>query len=151
MSLNLVQLIGLVAARPVRCDGEESWSLLIVTATPGGERRQRHRVVADGNLAATVTGLRVGQCVFVSGSLRRDERHRVTTLARELWAVGEALVEAAVPMAPHGHHASPREHQRSAHWRHVNRGTARERLCWVRATVVGRDLRAFPEPERRGR
>jgi len=134
--LNVIHLIVLVAARPSTTEPERACTVLLVTSSAHGEDRQRHRVVAYGRLAGTASGLTVGEPVFVAGRLERDERHRVITVARDLWAVSEPLLQVRPPAATEGHHASPRDHERAGHWRRINVATPRERLCWVRATVV---------------
>ena len=136
VSLNLIHLIGLVAARPSTREPERACTVLLVTCSSHGEDRQRHRVVAYGRLAGTASGLTVGEPVFVAGRLGHDERHRVITVARELWAVSEPPLQLRPPAATEGHHASPRDHERVGHWRRINVATPRERLCWVRATAV---------------
>ena len=51
------------------------------------------------------------------------------------------LIEPQEPSAPDrsagGTHASPAAHDRRGHWRTLGRGTARERMVWVRTTTVG--------------
>ena len=136
VSLNVVHLIGLVAARPAISEGERTCTVLVVTSSPNGADRQRHRVLVHGAVVGTATDLSVGELVFIAGRLGRDQRHRVITVARELWPVTDALLDVRAPGPTDGHHASPREHRRVGHWRRINIGTSRERLCWVRATVV---------------
>jgi hypothetical protein len=84
--------------------------------------------------------LGVGQQIFVTGTMQRDQRNRVIVVARELWPVGE-VPGGTESSASVGTHASPREHHRAGHWRRVSIGGPRERLVWVRTTTVGRDRR----------
>ena len=41
---------------------------------------------------------------------------------------------------PKGTHASPAPHERVGHFRRVGVGTDRERLVWIRPTLVSREL-----------
>jgi hypothetical protein len=115
-------------------------SVLIVTA--GGDRafRERHRVVVKRSITEVELALGVGQQIFVTGTMQRDQRNRVIVVARELWPVGE-VPGGTESSASVGTHASPREHHRAGHWRRVSIGGPRERLVWVRTTTVGRDRR----------
>jgi len=87
-----------------------------------------------------VTTFAVGETVYVRGRLGRfDDTRRVAVIAAEAWSI---LPPPAIPDLdgpPARTHASPVEHQRRGHLRHVGIGTPRERLVWVRpATVTGR-------------
>jgi hypothetical protein len=138
MSVNAVCLIGLVAVRPMWDDESSLASVLVVTAGGDGAFRERHRVAVGRSIADVALALRVGQQVFATGTLQRDHRNRVIVAARDLWPVADAP-GATEPSAGVGTHASPREHQRAGHWRRVSIGGTRERLVWVRTTIVGRD------------
>lgn len=133
--MNTVDLIGMLAARPVHDPVEECCAMLVVTSNPRHDVRERHRVVARGPLAAAASALAVGQTVFVTGSLQRDERRRAMVVARDLWPLEDApaMPDDALPV---GTHARPREHQRTGHWRRIGITTPRERLVWVRPTTV---------------
>ena len=54
------------------------------------------------DFAGTASGLTVGEPVFVAGRLGHDERHRVITVARELWAVSEPPLQVRPPAATDG-------------------------------------------------
>jgi hypothetical protein len=135
MGVNAVYIMGMVAARPVRDVTHERCALLVVTAELQGDTRARHRVIAEDGLVDVAATLVVGQSVYVTGRLQRDDSHRVIVVARDLWPLADAP-EPPSDAAPTGTHASPREHQRTGHWRRVGIGTRRERLVWVRATTV---------------
>jgi hypothetical protein len=134
MGVNVVYIMGMVAARPLRDATQERCALLVVTAELG-HARARHRVIAEDGLVDVAATLIVGQAVYVTGRLQRDDSHRVTVVARDLWPLADAP-EPPSDAAPTGTHASPREHQRTGHWRRVGIGTRRERLVWVRAATV---------------
>ena len=136
MSVNAVCLIGFVADRPTWDQESSLASVLVVTAGGDGALRGRHRVVVTRSSAGAVLALGVGQQVFVSGTVQRDQRKRVIVVVRDLWPVADAP-GATELNAGVGTHASPREHQRAGHWRRVSIGGARERLVWVRTTTVG--------------
>gem|GEM_PF-4147892 len=138
MSVNVVCLIGLVAARPTWDQESSLASVLVVTAGGDGAFRERHRVFVGRSITEVVLALGVGQQIFVTGTVERDRRNRVIVLARELWPIGD-VPGGTEPSASMGTHASPREHQRAGHWRRVSIGGPRERLVWVRRTTVGRD------------
>jgi hypothetical protein len=135
MGVNAVYIMGMVAARPLRHATQQRCALLVVTAELRGDARARHRVIAEDGLVDVAATLVVGQSVYVTGRLQRDDSHRVIVVARDLWPLADAP-EPPTNAAPTGAHASPREHQRTAHWRRVGIGTRRERLVWVRATTV---------------
>ena len=138
MSVNAVCLIGLVAVRPTWDQESSLASVLVVTAGGDGAFRERHRVVVKRSITEVELALGVGQQVFVTGTMQRDQRNRVIVVARELWPMGD-VPRGTEPSASVGTHASPREHQRAGHWRRVSIGGPRERLVWVRTTTVGRD------------
>jgi hypothetical protein len=138
VSINAVCLIGLVAVRPMWHQGSSLASVLVVTAGADGAFRERHRVVVERSITEVVLALGVGQQIFVTGTVQRDHRDRVTVVARELWPIGD-VPGGTASSASVGTHASPREHQRAGHWRRVSIGGPRERLVWVRTTTVGRD------------
>ncbi len=135
MGVNAVYLMGMVAARPFRDPEREQCALLVVTAESHGDVRARHRVLAMGELVNAAATLVVGQSVYVTGRLQRDGSQRVIVVARDLWPLTDAP-EPPSDAAPTSTHASPREHQRTGHWRRIGIGTRRERLVWVRATTV---------------
>jgi hypothetical protein len=151
VSLNVVHLLGLVVARPALDVAQRRCTLLVVTTPTVRDIHERHRVLAGGALATVAAELVVGQSVLVAGRLARDERGRVVSVARELWAVAEAPEAARGTPAIGRHHASPREHERAGHWRRIHTGTARERLSWVRATTVRGRSGAPAEPAGRVR
>jgi hypothetical protein len=136
VQVNAVYLIGLVAARPFPDPEQARCSLLVVTAAPHGTTLERHRVVADRDMAATAVALNVGQSLFVRGTLQRDGMRRTVIVARELWPLSHAP-DSSADAPSSGTHAAPREHERIGHWRRVGLNTLRERLVWVRATTVG--------------
>jgi len=138
VSVNAVCLIGFVAVRPMWDQESSLASVLVVTAGSDGAFRERHRVVVERSITEVVLALGVGQQIFVTGTVQRDHRNRVIVAARDLWPVADApgATEASAGV---GTHASPREHLRAGHWRRVSIGGTRERLVWVRTTIVGRD------------
>lgn len=140
MGINAVYIMGMVAARPLRDTTRDRCALLVVTAELQGDARARHRVIAEDGLVDAAATLVVGQLVYVTGRLQRDESQRVIVVARDLWPLEDAP-EPPADAAPTGTHASPREHLRTGHWRRVGIGTRRERLVWVRATTVSDDQR----------
>ena len=140
MSVNAVCLIGLVAVRPTWDQESSLASVLVVTAGGDGAFRERHRVVVKRSITEVELALGVGQQIFVTGTMQRDQRNRVIVVARELWPVGE-VPGGTESSASVGTHASPREHHRAGHWRRVSIGGPQERLVWVRTTTVGRDRR----------
>ena len=135
--MNEACFIGLVACvpRPVGGDGEVGF-LLITQRDPAGDRIDRHRVILSPRHTPDLAEFSPGATVYVEGHLaRHGERRRVSVIAHRAWSIAPA------PPAPEetpatGTHASPREHQRAGHARIVARGTARERLIWVRPTTV---------------
>lgn len=135
MGVNAVYLMGLVAARPFRDPGRQQCTLLVVTAEQYVEVRERHRVVAGRELVGAASVLAVGQSVYITGSLQRDDSRRVIVAARELWPLTDTP-EPASDAVVVGTHASPRERERTGHWRRVGITTPRERLVWVRPTTV---------------
>ena len=135
MGVNAVYIMGMVAARPFRDAEQEQCALLVVTAELHGDVRARHRVIAVGGLANVAATLVVGQSVYVTGRLQRDDSQRVIVVARDLWPLADAP-EPPSDAAPTSTHASPREHQRTGHWRRISIGSKRERLVWVRPTTV---------------
>jgi hypothetical protein len=135
VSINVVLIVGLVAVRPIWTHDSSSASLLVATVEGDGACRERHRVVVARSLADLAVSLGVGQQVFVSGTVQRDHKGRVMVVARELWPVGGAP-GATQAEAAMGTHASPHAHQRVGHWRRVSIGGPRERLVWVRPTIV---------------
>lgn len=140
-----MHLIGLVAATPLT--GRPTATVTVLVVTGDDTRRDRHRVVAEGHRAASLQSLRVGQPIVVIGTLRRDERGRVVVLARDLWPTDDAR-PAPGEVTATGGHASPREHDRSGHWRRIAIGSPREHLVWVRGTRVGRPREATRSPGR---
>jgi hypothetical protein len=141
MGVNAVYMMGVVAARPLRDATQQRCAVLVVTAELQGDARARHRVIAEDGLVDVAAALVVGQSVYVTGRLQRDESQRVIVVARDLWPLEDAP-EPPAGTAPTGTHASPREHRRTGHWRRVSIGTRRERLVWVRATTVSDGRRA---------
>lgn|ERR1700686_1687565 len=145
MGVNAVYIMGMVAARPFRDTTRERCALLVVTTELQGDARARHRVIAEDGLVDIAAAFVVGQSVYVAGSLQRDDSERVVVVARDLWPLADAP-ERPADGVPTGTHASPREHQRTGHWRRVGIGTRRERVVWVRATTVSdrqRELRSL--------
>jgi hypothetical protein len=135
--VNVACLIGLVAClpRPVGADGEVGF-LLLTQRDPTGERVDRHRVILPARHAPDISEFSPGATVYVEGHLaRHGARGRVSVIARRAWSIAPAPPAAEEAPAT-GTHASPREHQRAGHARRVAIGTVRERLIWVRPTVV---------------
>ncbi len=77
-----------------------------------------------------------GATAYVEGHLaRHGERQRTSIIAHRAWSIAPAQPAPEEERAS-GTHDSPGEHQRAGHARRVAIGTARERLIWVRPTVV---------------
>jgi hypothetical protein len=135
--VNKACLIGLVACRPLPVGAEGELGFLLLTQRdPLGERVDRHRVILPARHTPDVAEFSPGATVYVEGRLaRHGARGRVAVIAERAFSTLPA------PPPPEeapttGTHASPREHQRAGHPRHVARGTPRERLIWVRPTTV---------------
>jgi len=138
--VNQAHLIGFVATRPHSVGRSGAVGFLLVTERDHATRIDRHRVVVEPNQRVDVTSFAVGESVYVRGRLGRfDDTRRVAVIAAEAWSIVPAP-SAPDPDVPASRtHASPVEHQRRGHLRHVGIGTPRERLVWVRpATVTGR-------------
>jgi hypothetical protein len=136
--MNQVHLIGLVASRAHSVGADGAVGLVVVTEEDRRSRPvERHRVVATAGLAATLDGFAVGEGVYVGGRLGRyDETRRVAVIAAEVWSVSPAPAAPEPEQEPSRSHASPAEHERRGHMRRVGVGTSRERLIWVRHTIV---------------
>jgi hypothetical protein len=135
--VNSACLIGLVAClpRPVGADGEVGF-LLLTQRDASGERVDRHRVILSPLHTPDLAEFSPGATVYVEGHLaRHGERRRVSVIARRAWSIAPASPPPE-EAPPTGTHASPREHQRAGHARRVAIGTGRERLIWVRPTIV---------------
>ena len=134
MSLNRVWLIGMVtlAPRPITDELGGGEVTLVAVLRPGrSEAFDRFRIRAlAGGLPP------IGSEVLVEGSVVANGSRRVV-LANQVTIVLEPDEPVAADVAGGGTHASPTQHERRGHWRTLGRGTARERLVWVRSTVVG--------------
>lgn len=142
--LNRVDLIGLVASRAQRVGADGAGLLLLTQRDDRGLGVDRHRVIAEPGSGADLSVFAPGETAYISGRLGRyDQTRRVAVIAREAWSLlpAPSLVSAAA--APERSHASPAPHLRRGHPRIVGRGTARERVVWVRPARVGRP--PFPE------
>jgi hypothetical protein len=134
MSVNRVWLMGVVALAPRPASDELGGgqvSLVGVLHHGKTEVVDRFRV---RSLDASFPP--VGTEILVEGSLVTRGSRRVVLATRVMVLVEPA--ERSVPSAPvGGTHASPTQHDRRGHWRTLGRGTARERIVWVRSTTVG--------------
>jgi hypothetical protein len=134
MSLNRVWLLAVVALVPRPASDELGGGEVSLVAVPRqgkAEAFDRFRV-----RSLNVSLPRLGTEVLVEGSMVTQGSRRVV-LATRVVVLGEPT-ERSVPGAPvGGTHASPAQHDRRGHWRTLGRGTARERIVWVRSTTVG--------------
>ena len=138
--MNQVYLIGVVATRSYSSGECGAVGFVLITERARGGGVDRHRIVVEPTSPVDVTTFAVGETVYVRGRLGRfDDTRRVAVIAAEAWSIVPAP-SAPDPDVPASRtHASPVEHQRRGHLRHVGIGTPRERLVWVRpATVTGR-------------
>jgi hypothetical protein len=134
--INKVWLIGMVsiAPEPVN-DPLGGGEVTLVSAVRQGQAEavERFRVRSlAGNLPP------VGTEVLVEGSLVTIDGRQRAVLAREVTELNAAPDSPDRESSPAGAaHAAPVAHDRRGHWRTLGRGTARERLVWVRSTFVG--------------
>ncbi len=136
MTLNRAWLMGYIAATPRRTSDGTLILLAIPRSGTSGTVVERHLVRSDEAVASDV---QTGTLVLIEGLLTRDDaRRRHLVLARRLTKLLDPdPIEGSE--LPKGTHASPTPHERVGHFRRVSVGTARERLVWVRPTLVGED------------
>jgi hypothetical protein len=134
MSVNRVWLMGVIALVPRPASDELGGgevSLVGVLRRGNAEAVDRFRVRSlDASLPPVGTEVLVEGSVVTQGWRRVVLATRVTVLLEP--------DERSAPGAPAGGtHASPAQHERRGHWRTLGRGTARERIVWVRSATVG--------------
>ena len=134
MSVNRVWLMGVVALAPRPASDELGGGEVSLVAVPRQGKAEAFDRFRVRSLDASLPP--VGTEVLVEGSVVTQGSRRVVLATRVIVLVEPA--ERSVPGAPvGGTHASPAQHDRRGHWRTLGRGTARERIVWVRSTTVG--------------
>ena len=134
--MNQVHLIGVVGSLPPDGGTARGAGFVLLTERADVPGVERHRVVLRGRgLAEPVA---VGDSVYVRGHLEwRGSRPVVVFGSGFQLAAGVVPAGGRDPTATGGTHRSPLPHERRGHLRRVGAGTPRERLVWVRPTLVG--------------
>ena len=134
--MNRAFVMGVVATPPTEREGVSRFMVGIPE-----ERRDRGmlqvEVLATRRLLNVARELRTAQVVYVDGRLEHPAPGRAAIAAATLFAIGVATDAPHPADVSAAGHASPRPHSRVGHPRRIHRGTADERVVWVRATTVG--------------